>query len=237
MFPACETAWVAILCSKKGFTGPKTLGATVCNCLQVSVESVSECSKCIEQKCQLKKCQLNVFANVCMCVYLFCVCVCVCVYVCVCVSVCVCVCVCVCVQLAIHTSMGSHPLAGDRAGGGEPCPTKLPHPPQASVPACLPMHLREGSSHFRAVSFPVSGTARARPAPLRIIFILFCRYALPGVWRAFGTKLSFTFIAQSVRMMVSHLSVSSDQDKSTCVCVCLCVARKSFHTCHVKILS
>ena len=79
------------------------------------------------------------------------------------------------------------------------------------------------SSHFRAVSFPASGTARARPAPLRIIFILFCRYAIPGVWRAFGTKLSFTFIARSVRMMVCHLSVSSDQDKSTCVCVCVCV--------------
>ena len=113
-------------------------------------------------------------------------------------GMCFCQAMCVCVQLVAHTSMGSHPLAGDRGGGWGACPTKLPHPPQANVPACLPMDPREdslgsiisfsSSSHFPAVSFPVSGTARARPAPLRIIFILFCRYAIPGVWRAFGTK-------------------------------------------------
>ena len=120
------------------------------------------------------------------------------------------------------TSMGSHPLAeGQGRRVGSPVQRSSPTLPRQTYLHACPWILARiawgAPSH--CLIFVLCGTARARPTPLRIIFILFCRHAIPGVWRALGTKLSFALIAQSVRMMVCHLSVSSDQDKSTCVCV------------------
>ena len=135
-------------------------------------------------------------------------------------------CVCVCATCCTYKH-GFTPTWGQGGRVGSPVQRSSPTLPRQTYLRACPWILARiawgASFHFHVHLIFVLchsrclAQQRPRPAPLRIIFILFCRYAIPGVWRAFGTKLCFTFIARSVRMMVCHLSVPTDQYKSTCV--------------------
>ena len=89
----------------------------------------------------------------------------------------------VCVHPVVHCAYKHGLTPTCRGGGWGALPNEAPPPSPGNVPARTLMDPREDSlgsiisfsrsSHFRAVSFPVSGTARAGPAPLGIIFMLF----------------------------------------------------------------
>ena len=129
-------------------------------------------------------------------------------------------------------------------GVGSPVQRSSPTPSQETYPLCLLLGPRVGSwkgftlhFHFHLISccaIPSVWLSGAGPIPQRIHLILFCRYAIPSVWRTFGINIfiRFSCMFEPASAWVSqanaatcYLVLSRVHSISTClvrVCVCVC---------------
>ena len=121
-------------------------------------------------------------------------------------------------------------LWGDRGEGWgalsneapPPHPRKRTHFVCSWVPEWAALHF-----HFHLISFcaiPSVWLSGAGPIPQRIHLILFCRYAIPSVWRTFGIKIfiHFSCVFEPVLSRVHSISTCLVR---VCVCVTCCTYR------------